>query len=345
MAPTLHITIAIHMQGEPIVRVRRGPIVESLHSVAACAIGPDGQTLLSIGDTESNVYLRSAAKPFIAAVAVQAGVVERFGLDRREIAIMAASHNGEPFHIAAVGSILRKIGLGERALQCGAHPPYDDASAATLSHAGLPSRPIHNNCSGKHVGILALCKAIGADPSTYMERSNAAQDRILATCAQLSGERVNDLVTAVDGCGIPVYATSLRNAALSYMRLATLSVSEPSLASALKTVREAMMEYPEYMSGTGEFDAALMRVAAGAIVCKGGAEGIHGSALLRSGTGLVLKVLDGSERARPPAAVMLLERLGALSSEQLAGLAPFSHPSLRNRAGRVVGDISASAAS
>jgi L-asparaginase II len=327
------------MRGEPFVLVRRGEIVESVHHVAACAVDANGQLLLALGDTDSPFYLRSAAKPFIASTAIEAGVVERFGLERHEIAVMAASHNGEAFHIEAVRSILRKIGLDEEALRCGPHLPYDAKAAEALLAGGETPQRIHNNCSGKHAGILALCRVLNSDVRTYLDPANPAQQRILRTCAALSGDPSISTRIGVDGCGIPAYATSLRYAATSYMRLATLRDVGEGLARALQIVREAMMAYPEYVSGTGEFDAALMRTARGSIVCKGGAEGVHGNALIDAGIGLVVKIIDGAERARPPAALALIERLGALSPAMRPELAPFAHPAVRNRAGLTVGEI------
>jgi L-asparaginase II len=327
------------MRGEPFVLVRRGNVVESMHEVAACAVDANGQIRLELGDVDSVFYLRSAAKPFIAATVVAAGAVEEFGLEQKEIAVMTASHNAQDFHVDAVSSILHKIGLDESALRCGPHPPYDEEAAQALRRAGAAPRPIHNNCSGKHAGILALCRLIGADPATYLEATNPAQHLILQTCATVSDDPEAQLRTGVDGCGIPAYATSLRHAAISYMRLASLQGVDVTLAAALRTVRNAMMAYPEYVSGTGEYDAALMRAGRGSIACKGGAEGVHGSALIDEGMGVVLKVVDGAERARPPASIALLGRLGVLDAREMTALASFAHPPVRNRAGLIVGDI------
>lgn len=329
------------LQGEPVVEVLRGPLVESIHEVAACAVDADGKVLFSLGTIDVPVYLRSTAKPFIAATAIEHGVAERFGLEPREIAVMAASHSGEPFHVEAVRSILKKIGLSESALKCGAHAPYNDGAAKELRRRGIKPSAVHNNCSGKHAGILALCKVLGADPATYLETGNPAEQEILAFCARLSDEDAAAMPLGVDGCGIPVYATPLRNAALSFARLATLRGIDQRDARALKVVRDAMMAYPEYASGTKEFDAELMRADGGNIVCKGGAEGVHGTAVIDRGIGLVAKVVDGTSRARGPAVVESLHGLGVLSDRQRTNLAEFAHPVVYNRAGRTVGSIRA----
>jgi len=307
------------------VEVVRGDLVESVHHVAACAASARGDVILWTGDIESPVFLRSAAKPFIAGAAIEAGAREAFDLDMREIAVMSASHTGEPFHVDAVRSILRKIGLDESALQCG-------------SQEGRPDGAIYNNCSGKHAGILALCRAIGAQIATYMETENAAQARILAFCARISDDDPATWPLGVDGCGIPVYATSLRNAAMAFARFASLTQLEPRDAMALLVVRDAMVSHPEYVCGTGEFDTRLMAVAGGAIACKAGAEGVHGVALIPEGIGFASKVLDGASRARAPLTMAGLKALGSpvAAATELGG---FAAPIVYNRAGRAVGSI------
>ncbi|MGZ3505866.1 MAG: asparaginase [Vulcanimicrobiaceae bacterium] len=329
------------LQGEPLVEVTRGDLVESVHRVAACAVDASGAVVDAVGETDVPVYLRSTAKPFIAAAAIAAGARERFGLEPEEIAVMAASHSGEPFHVDAVRSILRKIGMEESALLCGSHAPYNAKAAHDLERAGIRFGAVHNNCSGKHAGILALCKIIGADPATYLDLENPAQQRILELCARLSDQRVEDFKLGVDGCGIPVYATPLRNAALSFARLATLEGVCEEDALALEIVRSAMIAHPEYVSGTGEFDTRLMEVAAGSICCKGGAEGVHGDSLITAGLGFVLKVVDGASRGRAPAVLASLRRLGVLGEAELEPLADFAEPVVYNRAGRKVGVVRA----
>ena len=324
---------------ELLVEVTRGNLVESTHHVAACAVDARGNVVFASGDVEAPVYLRSSAKPFIAAAAVRAGVVERFGLDSREIAVMAASHFGQPFHVEAVASILKKIGLDESALQCGTHAPYDEASAQALQRAGIAPTPLYNNCSGKHAGILALCLTIGADPSTYLEPTNPAQRAILEFCARVSDDDAATWPLGVDGCGIPVYATALRRAALSFARLAAPEVVDAGDARALRTVRDAMAAHPEYVAGTNQFDTVLMQRAGGKLVCKGGAEGVHGVGAIDRSLGFASKVSDGAGRARGPSTLAALRALGVIDEAEATDLARFGRPIVYNRAGRPVGEI------
>jgi len=326
------------------VEITRGGMVESFHQVAVCILDADRNVMFSAGDIDAPVFLRSTAKPFIAAAALAAGVQQAFALEPREIAVMAASHGGQSFHIEAVRSILRRIGMDESALRCGTHPPYNEMAAAQLQQSGEAAGAVHNNCSGKHAGILALCKLLGADPSTYLEASNPAQQYILDFCARMADQRASDFELAVDGCGIPVYATSLRNAARAFVRLGTLDGVSAEDAHALRTVREAMMRHPEYVAGTGEFDTRLMTAAPGNLVCKAGAEGVHGAAFLQGGVGMALKVLDGAARARAPAALAAVRRLGLLDEALLVQLADLERPVVYNRAGRAVGEVRAGTA-
>jgi L-asparaginase II len=167
------------------------------------------------------------------------------------------------------------------------------------------------------------------------------QQRILKFCARVSDEPFETLKIAVDGCGIPVYATTLQKAALSYRRLATLDELDPDDARALRVVRDAMIANPEYMSGTGEFDAEMIRAFDGSLVCKGGAEGVLAGALIDRRIGFVIKVIDGNERARPPATVEALHLAGLLSDARLERLQSFARPVVKNKSGRVVGEIRA----
>jgi L-asparaginase II len=329
--------------GIPLVDVYRGEFVESVHAVAACAVDVEGRTLIERGDVEVPVYLRSTAKPFIAAAIVATGAAERFGFDARELAVMAASHNGEPFHVEAVRGILRKIGLDERALQCGAHAPSYEPAAAALAATGASPSAVHNNCSGKHAGILAGAVHLGADPATYRDPENPVQRHIAAFCGRAFADDPARWPTGIDGCGAPIFASSLRRTAGAFARLATLEGLDGDDARALGAVRAAMLAEPAYVGGTARFDTALMRITYGGIACKGGAEGLHGDALVRARAGFALKVVDGNSRATPPATLAFLRALRALEPGEVDGLAGFAEPEVRNVAGRVVGKISARA--
>ena len=317
----------------------RGPRVESVHSVAACVADARGRIEYAYGEVDVPVYLRSAAKPFITAEIVASGAADRFGLDDRELAVISASHNGEPFHVAAVEGILAKIGLDVSYLRCGASAPAYDPAAEALRARGTKPTAIHNNCSGKHAGILAMCVHAGYPLESYLEPGHPAQQRILALCARMSDDDPAVWDIGIDGCGIPVYATPLRRAATAFARFATLDGVGDADAAALARVRAAMIAEPAYVAGTARFDTALIEAGRGSIVCKAGAEAVHAAALLAPGLGSVLKVVDGGRRAAPPAQVATLTKIGALDDVAYDALKAFARPEVRNVAGRIVGEI------
>ncbi len=327
------------LAGVPAVGVRRGERIESVHAVAACVCDPRGEIVMKIGTVESPVFLRSAAKPFIAAASVRAGVLERFGFGERELAVMCASHNGEPDHTELVASMLERIGASVADLACGPQEPSYEPAAAALRARGEKPTALHNNCSGKHAGILALAKTLGAPLEGYVEPSHPAQREILALCERVSDDVFGADRLGVDGCGIPVYATSLRNAARSFARLATLEDLEDTDATALARVTSAMTNEPWYVAGTGRFDTDLILASGGRIVGKAGAEAVHCDALLDHGVGLALKVVDGGRRATAPATIAVLEALRALSPHARESLAAHARVAVKNWAGRVVGEV------
>ncbi len=332
------------MSDHIVVEVRRGDLVESFHRVAACAVDSNDAILYRAGNVETPVFLRSSAKPFIAAAIVRSGAAARFDLDSRELAVIAGSHCGEPFHLNAVESILDKIGMDAGALQCGVHWPYDESAAQALRDSAQCPTALHNNCSGKHAGILAMCKTIGADCATYLRVENPAQQYILEFCARVTGDDARTWPLATDGCGIPIYATGLRKAARGFARLATQRGVESVDGGALRAVRDAMMEHPAYVAGTGQLDTAIMLADEGSIVAKAGAEGVHGLGAVPQGYGYASKVLDGSARARGPSSIAALATLGVLDPAQVGKLARFARPTVYNRAGEIVGNIRAAPA-
>jgi L-asparaginase II len=329
------------LAGVPAVAVRRGARIESVHQVAACVCDAEGTIVLKVGTVETPVYLRSAAKPFIAAASVRAGVLEAFGFGERELAVMCASHNGEPAHAELVAAMLERIGARVDDLACGVQTPAYEPAAAALAARGEPPTQLHHNCSGKHAGILALAKLLGAPFAGYLEPEHPAQQAVLALCERVSDDVFGADRLAVDGCGIPVYATSLRNAARSFARFATLEGLEDADATALARVASAMANEPWYVAGTGRFDTDLIGASGGRIVGKAGAEGVHCDALLDAGLGLALKVLDGTRRAAAPATLAVLEALRALEPAARTALAPHARAAVRNTAGRVVGEVAA----
>jgi len=325
--------------GGPAVVVTRGALVESEHCVCYAVADAQGRVVESRGDIDRLVYLRSSAKPLIATAVVASGAADHFGFSPKEIALAAASHSGEPEHVETALRMLRACDLDEAALRCGAHAPVHEPSAEALAAAGQRPRAIHNNCSGKHAGILALAVHRGADPSGYLEADHPAQAEILDVSAELLGVRREQLSIGVDGCGIPVIAAPLRVVATLFARMSEPERFFARLGPSLGRVTLAMTEHPYLVAGTNRFDTDLMRAAKGNVVAKGGAEGYHGSAALGRGLGMTAKVADGNYRAVAPFVINRWSSLGVLDQQIVDVLAAYATPMLRNHAGRNVGEI------
>jgi L-asparaginase II len=295
----------------PVAGVWRGDLMESVHRGRYVVCDARGETLYSLGDTEGYVYLRSAAKPFQALPLVFSGAADELGIAGEELAVACASHGGEPRHLAAVRSILRKAGLSEDDLQNGTHPPIHTLTAARLARNGEKPRAIHGNCSGKHAGMLAVCAHVGWDTHTYREPEGPLQMLVRRTVAKLCDLEPEAVRLAGDNCGVPVFATPLRNLALGFARLAAGGAEDfpDDLQEAVQRIRDAMRAHPYMVAGAGRFDTGLMESTD--LVAKSGAEAVFAVASPGAPSwGLALKISDGASRAVEPAVLAALARRG-----------------------------------
>jgi L-asparaginase II len=321
------------------VVVWRGDIAESRHRVHAVAADSQGRALLDGGDLVTTY--RSAAKPFQALPLVERGHAERWQVSDEELALMCASHTGSARHVEMVRGILGRLALPESALICGYHDPLDPDSLARLRAHPEERSPVYNNCSGKHSGMLALALAEGWPASGYERPEHPVQKAVRASVAELGGLGSAALQTAVDGCGVPVFALSLSAMARSYARLASARADGDVRERALARIRSAMVSYPRATGGAERFATQLMEALPGRIVAKGGAEGLECLGLPERGMGLAVKVEDGATRAVGPAVIEVLDHLGVLSDAERARLQALRSPRLRNVAGLEVGRIEA----
>lgn len=335
---------------EPLVEVRRGAITESRHRGHIVAIEPDGTIAGFLGAPHNVTFLRSSAKPLQALPLLTTGAAERFGFNDEEIALACASHNGEPIHTSIVASMLEKIGLGPEALHCGVHEPYSPEAAGVLrAHNELPT-VLHNNCSGKHAGMLAVALQLGAPIDNYEAPENPVQRAIAQVVSDFTDVALEDLAVGVDGCAAPIFGVSIRAMALAYARL----VSPPetfakSTRVACGQIVRVMMKYPELIGGTSErLDTEVMRAAPGRIVSKVGAEGVYTAGILPcerwpKGLGLALKIEDGDDkRARPTVVIESLRQLDVLYDASLEAVSRYAFFPVKNRRGDVAGEIRAS---
>jgi L-asparaginase II len=287
------------------VAARRGSFVESLHLVHAVAV-QDGAVVAEAGDPAFMTSLRSSAKPFQALPLVRS----RDDLDDADVAIASASHRAEPEQIDAVRRLLAKA------------PATEDDLEVGLQAGRRPGR-IYHNCSGKHAGMLATCRARGWPTKGYRLAGHPLQDEILAEVAAAADVEPGELETAVDGCGVVCFALPLERVAFMFSRLESREGGT--------RVRAAMRTHPRLVGGAGQPDTDLMETLPGWIA-KGGAEGLLGGAGA-GGSGVALKAQDGNFRALRPALPLFLARLGEVLDRE------FGHSPVRNSRGEDVGEL------
>jgi L-asparaginase II len=319
------------------VRCTRGEVVESLHLVNAVVVTEEGREVAGHGDPDWITIYRSAAKPFQAIPLVEDGVVDRFGITGSELAITAASHNGERRHVETVNAILEKVGFSSGSLKLGPLPPLRAEAAEEVFRSGESVTPVHNNCSGQHAAMLGLAKVRGWDPDTYLDPSHPLQERMIGVMERYTGVPRDQMATMPDGCGMVAFGVPLRAMARSFARLGVWSRTDEGPARVLG----AMADHPFMVGGTGRFCTALIQATGGRMIGKLGAEGVYGIALPEEGLGIAVKVRDGGMRAGDAAAVRVLDQLGLLAEEEGEMLEAFRRSPIRNTLGEVVGQITA----
>jgi L-asparaginase II len=326
-------------QGPLLVEITRGDMVESRHAVSFAAVDAAGRRLAWRGAVESPVYARSAIKGLQALPLVETGAADRWGLGDAELALACASHSGEPRHVDSVLAWLERMGLSASDLECGSHLPYHEPSAAALIREGRRPSPAHNNCSGKHAGFLATARHKGELAKGYIGADHPVQRRVTRALEEMCGVELARAPTGVDGCGIPTIGIPLESLALGMARLADPAGLPEGRRDAAERIRSAVAAEPFMVAGTGRFCTDVMAQTGARAFIKTGAEGVYCAALPEQGIGIALKVADGAGRASEAAMAHLLERFGALDEASRQALADRLHPSIFNRAGRLVGSI------
>ncbi len=321
----------------PLVEVWRSGRLEGLHYGSVCVCDAKGQTLYVRGDGKTPFYFRSSAKPFQAITAVRLGTADRWGFGADEIAMMCSSHGAQPVHLAAVRSMFQKCGGSVDQLQCGPHTPYDEATAWQLAREGKKPERIHNNCSGKHAGMIATCLHKGWPTESYRAPDHPLQKEIDGTMAAYLDQKPG-LPAGVDGCAVPTFHVTLAQAATAFARLASEKAHPAGMEAAGPRVAKVLSGHPLHIGHDGYFGTVLLEKLGKHVVAKGGAEGVFCAGLPEKGIGIALKICDGAKRAIPPVMVAVLEQF--LHETSVADLKATLRPILNTR-GEPVGELKA----
>jgi len=328
------------MQNPILVEVYRANVLESFHRGAICVVNENNEIIFSKGNVEQICYPRSAMKFVQVLPLLVLGGIEKFDFTLQEIAIMCGSHNAEQEHLTVVESILSKIGLDKNHLYCGPQYPSSKRDADQLIRENKKPEHIHNNCSGKHAGMLALCQLINAPIHDYINPVHAIQQLILEYVEKIYEYPKEKMVTALDGCSAPIYSIPVLNQAIGFKNLVSNHYEE-KLANACKIVMEAVSKYPFMVAGSKRYCTDMMQITAPQIIGKTGAEGIFCMSLPKQKIGVCIKIDDGKMLPQYNVAQAFVEATGLFSQETLEPLHHYLQEPLINFNKLTVGEIKA----
>jgi L-asparaginase II len=323
-----------------LVDVRRGALTESRHRGIVAVVDAEGRAVELRGDVERPVYARSAIKPLQALPLIESGTADAIDILPEELAIACASHGGEPKHVGVVSTWLTRLGLSVDDLECGAHPPSHASSARALYAGGTEPSALHNNCSGKHTGMLATCRHEGEKTRGYIAPHHPQQQRVQRALAEMCGVDLSAAPSGIDGCGLPQFGIPLRALALGFARFGAPDKLPPERSTACRRIAAAMIAHPFMLAGTGRFCTRATEIANGKALLKTGAEGVYAACIPARGLGIALKIDDGAARAAEVAMAALLVRYAGFDDSQIAAFQALLKPTITNVAGREVGAIS-----
>ncbi|HTG68281.1 MAG TPA: asparaginase [Candidatus Udaeobacter sp.] len=315
----------------------RGGRLENIHFGHICGVDEKGEIIFSAGDPEWVAFMRSSAKPFQAIPEFIQGIPDKYRFTDKEKTIMTASHRAEAYHVEALQAMLDKLGLCEEQLICAQTYPLSPQARDELVTGHKPKRRIYHNCSGKHLGILALSKEKGYPLEGYGEPAHPAQAEVLDIVAYMSDFPAQNIHISVDGCGFPVYALPLKHIASMYLKLACPDlIGRAEVRSAAGEVSRLMNDHSEMVSAPWFICSTLLRDPN--IVAKGGAKGIYSFGLRKERMAFALKVLDGSEEPWPIIVASILEQIGYDNQDTIDRMHALTPKELRNDSGRMVGE-------
>lgn len=302
---------------EILVNTYRGQLVDLITTGSIAVVNAKGDLLYSAGNPGETAYARSSAKLMQAVVPVMSGAADHYGITNQEVAQIASSHSGEQIHVDTVRSILKKADIPEQALQCGAHYPFKADVAQRMKRAGDKPLAVHNNCSGKHAGMLITVKYLGEDMDTYYQKEHPHQQRIIKTIGDLCEYDSDKIIIGLDGCGVPVHALPLHNFALGMARMCKPETLQKEYREAAARVVDAVTSYPVNASGSNRIDNKIISRYPGRIVVKSGANGYFAGGIPGEGIGFAIKTNDGIAEPRNIVLIELLHQMGVIPKEDL----------------------------
>lgn len=326
------------MNAVPLVEETRAGLVENVHTGMICGVNERFETIYHTGDSAHYTYYRSAAKPIQALPVFLSNCIRKYGLTNEEAALFTASHRGEPYHIAALESMLQKLPVQEEELYCPPSYPLNAEPKEEMLRQNKEKRRLYHNCSGKHMGFIMACRELGFPVEGYWEVDHPLQQQLVNILSELAELSVSEIKIGVDGCGVPVFAIPLKNIALTYLKLACPDlIKDSDLQKAVTTMTRIMNEHPRIIASENFICSVLLQD--NNIIAKGGAQGVYCFGLKNERTGFALKVLNGSEDVWPVVVASILEQIGYENKKTITRLRALKPSIIKNDAGVEVGGI------
>jgi L-asparaginase II len=322
-----------------ITYVTRGKIIESIHSSKCLVKDYNYKTIFSTNHNNDLIYPRSAIKIFQAIPFINSKAHNKFNLTKKHIAISCSSHYGEAEQLAVLNEWIKKIKITKKTLRCGVHNPLNLDASNKLLLSGNKPHQLHNNCAGKHLGMISGCIMYGMDIKKYVNLNHPYQKLIRESLEYFTQCKITNKQKGVDGCSAPQYSFPLKNLSISMINLIKNFKEVKDYSKPIKLLLNSIKKYPNLTGSKIKYDSQLMHITKGKIFSKWGAEGVLLFAHKEKKIGGVIKVKDGNERALPSVANAIFKKLSLLSVKEMKELSTWNNQPLLNHAGIKIGKI------
>ena len=319
--------------------VTRGNVIESAHEAKCVVQDFNYKIIFTTGHDLDLVYPRSAIKIFQAIPFIKSGAYKKYKLSKKEIAISCASHSGERQHMIVLHKWIKKIKINNNSLRCGIHNPLNIDSSNKLLLSGKIPNQLHNNCAGKHLGMISGCLSNKMDIHNYLDFNHPYQKLIRKSLENITKCKITKKQVGIDGCSAPQYAFPLQNLSVSMVNLIKNYIGNECFSIPIKLLLDSILKYPQLIGGSKKFDSELMRITKGKVFSKGGAEGVLLFAHKEKKIGGVIKIIDGNERALPAATIKIFQKLSLVTNSEQRKLSDWNNQQIYNHAKIKVGRI------
>jgi len=317
----------------------RGKSVESTHQVKALVTTVNGKILLSTNNENEYFFPRSSIKIFQAIPFAMSNAIKNYKLNNKHIALACASHKGEKFHIKELKKWISKINIKTKNLQCGIHAPLDKKASESITYSRKKFNELHNNCAGKHLGMLTSCLINNQTITNYLAYNHVHQKNIRKIFNKFTESKLSKKNFSLDGCSAPQYSFKIKSISKALNNLIKSYKNNYEYTDQVRTLVNSILKNPEFIGGTVSFDTKVIKASKGKIFCKSGAEGVFLFADFQKEISGVIKITDGNERAIPISILNIFKKFNIMSKVELKNLEKKEKFELKNHAGRNIGRI------